>query len=102
MTSCYNRNQVLQSDAPNLTDCMSERKNLETIKNIRGKIILVVESYLIETLEGKERYSACNLPEKFKNEGIDITFSLTVKEMYPNERLMATPALLIKIEKLEQ
>lgn len=79
---------------------MPERKNMDTLMQLKGSIIIIADSYFIEVIKGNERYSVCNLPEDFKKEGMPVMFSLIIKEIYPTERLMATPAVLIKIEKL--
>ena len=84
-------------DGLSLTDCLNERKSQETLTNQKGIIIQVAEQYVILSQDGNSRYLACNLPETYKKEGEKVVYSLIVKEIYPNERLIATPAYLAKI-----
>ncbi|MBD1890889.1 hypothetical protein [Coleofasciculus sp. FACHB-SPT9] len=75
-----------------------DRKTVETVKDKKGKVTLVGETYVIVT-EGQNgiRYATCNLPDSFKAEGKAITFSGEVKEIYPNERWAATPLKITAI-----
>ena len=68
------------------------RKTVQTVKSQKGKVTLVANNYVIVT-EGVNgtRFVTCNLPDAFKTEGKAIVFSGEVKEIYPNERLVATP-----------
>ena len=87
---------------PTATDCLPERKTMDIRSEIDGTIILVAESYLLESKPDKERFSPCNLDDKYKVNGLDIRFSLIIKEIYPNERLMGTPCVITNIEKSKQ
>ncbi|MBD2744521.1 hypothetical protein [Coleofasciculus sp. FACHB-1120] len=75
-----------------------DRKTVETVKDKKGKVTLVGETYVIVT-EGQDgtRYATCNLPDSFKAEGKAITFSGEVKEIYPTERWAATPLKITAI-----
>ena len=84
-------------DGLSLTDCLADRKNQETLTNQQGSIIQVANQYVILSQDGDSRYLACNLPATYKKEGEKVVFTLIVKEIYPNERLMATPAYLTEI-----
>ncbi|MFE1747407.1 hypothetical protein [Coleofasciculus sp. H7-2] len=68
------------------------RKTVETVKNQKGKVTLIGDTYVIVS-EGNDgtRYATCNLPDAFKAEGKAIVFSGEVKEIYPTERWAATP-----------
>jgi len=85
-------------DGLSLSDCLADRKNQETLANQKGSIIKVAEQYVILSKDGDSRYLACNLPETYKKEGEKVVFTLIVKEIYLNERLMATPAYLTEIK----
>ena len=84
-------------DGLNVSDCLPERKNTDTLSNQSGSILMVAEHFVILSQNGESRYLACNLPETYKKEGEKVLFSLIVKEIYPNERLIATPAYLTEI-----
>jgi hypothetical protein len=47
------------------------------------------------------RYIACNMPESAKVDGMKITFDAEVKEIYPEEKWMASPLKLLKIHNME-
>jgi len=85
-------------DGLSLTDCLADRKNQETLRDQKGSITKVAEQYIILSEDGNSRYLACNLPETYNNEGEKVTFTLVVKEIFPNERLIATPAYLTEIK----
>jgi len=63
------------------------------IRNGRGKIILIGDTYLIEYMQDGDmrRYVPDYLPEDFKHENLDITFSGVVGEIDPNVRMMGAP-----------
>lgn len=84
-------------DGLSLTDCLADRKNQETLTNQQGSIIQVADQYVILSQDGDSRFLACNLPKTYKKEGEKVTFTLIVKEIFPNERLIATPAYLTEI-----
>ncbi len=84
-------------DGLSLTDCLADRKNQETLSNKQGRIIQVADQYVILSQDGDSRFLACNLPETCKKKGEKVVFTLIVKEIYPNERLIATPAYLTEI-----
>lgn len=79
------------------TDCLPERKSEDTLSTQIGTIIEVAEQFVILSQDGNSRFLACNLPDTYKKSGIKVTYSLIVKEIYPNERLIATPAFLTEI-----
>ena len=85
-------------DGLSLTDCLNERKNQETLTNQNGSIIQVAEQYVILSEDGNSRYLACNLPETYKKEGLKVKYTLIEKEIFPNERHIATPCYLTKID----
>jgi hypothetical protein len=84
-------------DGLSVSDCLPDRKNQETLESQKGSIIKVADQYVILSQDGNSRYLACNLPEKYKKEGEKVVYTLIVKEVYPNERLIATPAYLTEI-----
>lgn len=85
---------ALQSKSlPISSECAFDtRKTVQTVRNQKGKIKLIGNSYVIITEGNNEiRLTACNLPDALKIEGKTILFSGEVKEIYPNERWIATP-----------
>lgn len=77
-----------------LSDCYKDRKNQENISDQTGSIIMVADQYILLSDDENSRYLACNLPETYKKTGLKVNYSLITKEIYPNERLMGTPAYL--------
>lgn len=71
---------------------LDDRKTVQTVKNQKGKVVLVGNTYVLVT-EGNNgtRFAACNLPDALKTDGKAILFSGEVKEIYPTERWAATP-----------
>lgn len=80
------------------SDCMSERKSIDTILISDGSIIKVSDQFILLSNDGNQRYLACNLPESYKKEGQKMTCLVVVKEIFPNERWMATPAYIQEIK----
>ena len=67
------------------------RKTVETVKNQVGTIKRLHETlYIIVSEDNRSRFAPCNLPDKFKQDGLKIRFSGEVKEIYPTERWAAT------------
>ena len=85
-------------DGLSMADCMPERKSLETITKQEGRIILVADQFVILSQGGDQRYMTCNLPKSYKKEGLKVTFSILIKEISPNERLIATPGIIQEIK----
>ena len=83
-------------------DCMPERKSQESITKQSGSIILVAEHHVLLTQDGNQRYMACNLPASYKKEGLKVSFSITSKEIFPNERHIATPGVLTEIKQINK
>ncbi len=67
------------------------RKTVETVENQVGRIQRIHDKlYIIVTEDNRGRFAPCNLPDKFKQDGLRIVFSGDIKEIYPNERWAAT------------
>ncbi len=81
-----------------ISDCYAERKNEDILTSQSGSIIKVADQFVILAQDKYSRYMCCNLPDSYKKEGVMINYSLIVKEIYPNERLIASPAYLMDIK----
>ena len=57
--------------------------------------------YVITIPGDNQRFSACNMPESLKKDGLKIMFSGEVKEIMPEERWVATPYKLSAVKILE-
>ncbi len=88
---------IIGHDGLATSDCLPERKNLETLSDQTGSIALVSDQYILLSQDKNQRYLACNLPESYKKEGLNIQFSLVIKEILPHERHIATPAVLKEV-----
>jgi len=84
-------------DGLNVSDSLPERKNIDTLSDQSGSILMVGEHFVILSQNGESRYLACNLPETYKKEGLKVKYTLIEKEIFPNERHVATPCYLTKI-----
>ena len=81
----------------NTADCFDDRKNEKELDLLKASIVNIGSEFYIDDTEGNQRYFACNLPDTCKKEGLIVTCSLIVKEIFPYERRMATPGLLTKV-----
>lgn len=96
--SCQKHKQMNATPSLQVKDCLPDRKDVSKEEDVTGAVILVADQYILLSDDGNSRYLACNMPEAFQKEGLKVKFSLVVKEIFPTERLMATPAYLTKIE----
>lgn len=76
---------------PTIEDCHGKRKVTQTLEEVNGFIVKIGDSYLLETNGGTDRYKPCTLPDNLKTDGMTVRFSGNILEIFPNERLMATP-----------
>lgn len=76
----------------NTSKCaFDSRKTVGTVENKVGRIQRIHDKlYIIVTEDNSGRFAPCNLPNKFKKDGLRIQFSGDIKETYPNERWAAT------------
>jgi len=81
-----------------ISDCLPERKSIDTLSNQTGSILEVAGHFVILSKSGESRFLACNIPESFKKAGIKVKYTLVMKEIYPNERHIATPCYLTEID----
>lgn len=98
MYSCKTYTGKSGHDGLSVSDCIPDRKNQEKLANQQGSIIKVSGEYIILSQDGNSRFMPCNLPESYKRKGEKVIFTLIVKEVFPNERLIATPAFLTEIK----
>jgi len=67
------------------------RKTVDTVEKQVGTVRRIHDKlYIIISEDNRSRFAPCNLPNKFKKEGLKIIYSGEVKEIYPNERWAAT------------
>lgn len=95
------------NDAPVNPTCYQDenRKVVATFVNVKGKIIGPSDQTCptIFTLkdESGKLFSACNLNEAFKEDGLDVVFSGYLFETFELEDICAFPFELTKINKIE-
>ncbi|MFC5269675.1 hypothetical protein [Adhaeribacter terreus] len=75
-----------------------DRVTVEKHQNQIGQIMALPNAtepdgimYVITIPEQNRRFSACNMPQSIKKDGMKIQFSGDVKEIKPEERWLATP-----------
>ncbi len=85
------------------SDLTSGFDSVGYIKNGYGKIILIGDVYLIEQNDDGEikRLVPDFLPEGFKRENTEITFSAVVGKIPPNVRMMGTPVHIKELMMIE-
>jgi hypothetical protein len=96
--SCRQKKELLnyQTVIIDTDDCFPQRKMVEVIANVKGEIINLAGEWLIQSGSGEPRFFVCNIPEALKTEGFKLIFDAEVKEIYPNERWIGTPAVFKK------
>ena len=92
----------VQEDSIITLPCSFDSRNtIGQIKEEKGVITRFSpedETYFITpTNPDLPRLSPCNLPAEFQQDGLQVTFSGEIKEVYPNERWAAQPFKLHKI-----
>ncbi|MBK9735262.1 MAG: hypothetical protein IPO92_09955 [Saprospiraceae bacterium] len=101
LPACQKNNKLGNMTTLITKDCLPERKDVAIIKNEAGTIVKVADLYLLISKDGNNRYIACNMPETMSIDGAKCIYSLMVKEIFPNERHIATPSYLTKLELLK-
>ena len=100
-TSVFDKAPITKKDAPQIgeleEDCHGKRRVSQTIEEVDASILKVADRYVISTDGGNSRYNPCDLPGKLKKDGILVRFSGEVLEIFPGERLIATPFRLKNI-----
>ena len=84
------------------------RATTEKQKDQQGVIITIPNaaepegvSYIISIPNENRRFTACNMPESLKKDGMKIMFSGEVKEIKPEEKWLATPYKLSAVKILQ-
>jgi hypothetical protein len=85
-----------------------DRPTVEKHQNQLGQIMTLPSAsepegvlYIITIPDQNRRFSACNLPQSLKKDGMKIQFSGEVKEIKPEERWLATPYKLSAVKILQ-
>ena len=87
--------------ATSLEECMDDRKTTTTHEDVNGKVLKLNDKLFVISINADDtkRYKACNLPQKWEQDGLEIVFSGLEKEIMPNERWPGTPLRLTAIAK---
>ncbi len=100
-TEVFDKAPITKKGAPQLgeleEDCHGKRMVQQTLESVDGSILKVGDRYVISTENGNNRYNPCDLPKKLMVDGILVRFSGEILEIFPNERLIATPFRLKNI-----
>ena len=98
-------NEAVLREAADIGCKFSDRKTVSQVTNMKGIIKMLSKeqtreaaSFAIHIPETNQRYTACDLPDYMQREGVAVIFSGDVKEIFPNERWMATPFEIRSIE----
>ncbi len=96
--SCTCNKKTLGSDQTThlKQNCYDERENESKLENAKGKVIVLMETYFIET--ENSRLQPCELPQEFQKDGLKVTFSGDVKKILPTERRAGIPIHLSRIK----
>jgi len=100
-TEVFDKAPITTKNVPEMgelqEDCHGKRNVSQTLEEVEGTIMKVAGRFVIATDNGNSRYNPCELPGKLKKEGILVRFSGDVLEIFPGERLFATPFRLRNI-----
>jgi PBP1b-binding outer membrane lipoprotein LpoB len=100
-TEVFDKAPITTKNAPQLEeeeeDCHGKRMTSQTLEDVEGTILKIGDKFIISTNNGSSRYNACKIPENLQKEGILVRFTGDVLEIFPGERLMATPFRLRNI-----
>jgi len=96
----FDRAPITKEGAPQLEaeqDCHGKRMVTGTLEEVEGKMLKVADTFVITTDGGTSRYNPCTLPDRLKKDGVLVRFTGEILEIFPGERLMATPFRLENI-----
>jgi len=100
--------EATTNELANMPCYFDDRATTEKHQNERGVIMTIPMSnepegvaYLIDLPGQARRFTACNMPDNLKREGLKIEFSGEVKEIHPGERWIATPYKLSSVKILQ-
>ncbi len=100
-TEVFDKAPITTQNTPqmgdDIEDCHGKRKVGQTLESVEGEITKVAGKFVISTNNGNSRYNPCELPAKLKKEGMPVRFSGDILEIFPGERLFATPFRLKNI-----
>jgi len=100
-TEVFDKAPITTKNAPEIgkpdEDCHGKRVITQSLEEVEASILKIGDKYVISTNNGNSRYNPCDLPTKLKQDGMLVRFSGEVLEIFPNERLMATPFRLRNI-----
>jgi len=100
-TEVFDKAPITNENVPELNDqeedCHGKRAVGQTLEEVEGIIMKVAGKFVIATDNGNSRYNPCELPKKLSREGVLVRFTGEVLEIFPGERLFATPFRLRNI-----
>lgn len=100
-TEVFDKAPITTKNVPQMgdvdNDCHGKRMVTQTFEEADGAILKVANTYVISTDGGNNRYNPCELPGKLKKDGVLVRFTGEVLEIFPGERLIATPFRLKNI-----
>ena len=89
----FDKAEITKDGEPTMKpeDCHGVRKTIQFLEDEVGVMMLVGNDYVISKDNGSKRWKPCKIPGKMKVEGMKVQFTGEVLEIFPNERLSATP-----------
>ncbi|MFN0276427.1 MAG: hypothetical protein ACKVPJ_11810 [Chitinophagales bacterium] len=108
--SLHSVRKLYKSKPGNVSDKMEPSKkvlqaNIDSVgyvKDGKGKISKISDSWVIEDTENNTRYVPDFLPQDFQEEGLMITFSGIIKKSDPNVRIMGKPFTIKELAAVEE
>ena len=91
----YDKAPITQEGVPELEpeieDCHGKRNVSGSLKDVDGFILKIGDTFVLTSNNGNNRYKPCEIPDPLKTDGMAVRFSGDYLEIFPNERLIATP-----------
>lgn len=87
---------------PEIEDCHGKRKVSGSINDLEGFVLKLGDHFVLTSKNGNNRYNPCEVPDRFKTDGMTVQFSGNSLEIFANERLIATPFRLESISERDK
>lgn len=102
-TEVYDKTEVTTKDAlvPTDTDCHGKRIATREISDMVGYMTNMRTQWIISSSDGTERYMPCKVDTKYQVDSLKVLFTGSALEIFPNERLIATPFRLSSIRETD-
>lgn len=99
-TEVFDKATITKKGVPQMEeeeDCHGKRLVSQTFEEVDAFILKVGGNYVISMDNGNSRYNPCEIADKYKVDGMMVRVTGESLEIFPGERLIATPFRLSNI-----